>query len=100
MDRTGKWRLSPAFDLVYSFDPAGKYTKNHQCWLNGKNDDFEIADLLKFGRFCNLSEKQSRNILSRTGEAFSEFSALADEWELPASLKKTVEMNQRRHLFI
>lgn len=43
MDRSGKWSLSPAFDMVYAYDPAGRFTRNHQCWLNKKIPISRIA---------------------------------------------------------
>lgn len=98
MDRRGRWRLSPAFDLTYAYDPDGRWTKNHQCWLNGKNSEFTAADLLKFGSFCNLSEKRSREILEQAGDAFAEFPALADRFDLNPELKSTVMKNQRLSL--
>ncbi|MDR1914285.1 MAG: type II toxin-antitoxin system HipA family toxin, partial [Clostridiales bacterium] len=36
MDKDGKWRLSPAYDLVYSYNPQGDYTSLHQMSINGK----------------------------------------------------------------
>lgn len=95
MDRTGKWRLSPAFDLTYSYDPTGRFTRNHQCWLNRKNNNFLYEDLLQFGRYCNLSEKKSQKIIAQVGEAFSHFSQLAGQYELSKNLRKTVETNLR-----
>ncbi len=29
MDKSGKWSLSPAFDMTYSFNPAGRWTASH-----------------------------------------------------------------------
>lgn len=98
MDRLGRWRLAPAFDLTYAFDPAGRFTKNHQCWLNEKNNDFDQTDLLDFGRFCNLSETKARRIVEQVADAYSDFPALATELELPADLRRTVERNLRLHL--
>ena len=100
MDRSGRWSLSPAFDLTYSYDPAGRFTRNHQCWLNQKNNNFDYDDLLQFGRYCNLSGKKSRDIIALTGEAFSAFSQLAAEYDLTADLKKTVENNLRMKLLL
>ncbi|MBO5612423.1 MAG: type II toxin-antitoxin system HipA family toxin [Prevotella sp.] len=45
MDTNGKWRLAPAYDLCYSYNPKGKYTKGHQMYLNGKKADFDFEDL-------------------------------------------------------
>ncbi|MDC7231652.1 MAG: type II toxin-antitoxin system HipA family toxin [Spirochaetales bacterium] len=95
MNRSGKWSLAPAFDLTYSYDPAGRWTRNHQCWLNGKNNDFLLKDLTRFGEYCNLSEKESLCIIRRTAEAFSKFPGLAGEYDLSAPLKKNVEQNLR-----
>ncbi|GMR11124.1 MAG: hypothetical protein BMS9Abin28_1949 [Anaerolineae bacterium] len=35
MDREGEWRLSPALDVVYSYNPQGAWTKNHQQRIPG-----------------------------------------------------------------
>ncbi len=95
MDRSGKWRLAPAFDVTYSYDPGGRFTRNHQCWLNGKNNEFEYNDLLSFGRYCNLRDRQSRRIIEQTADALAGFPELAGEWDLSDDLKKTVQANLR-----
>lgn len=45
MDRSGRWALSPAYDLCYSHNPAGEWTATHQMTINGKRDGFTRADL-------------------------------------------------------
>jgi serine/threonine-protein kinase HipA len=66
MNRKGEWRLSPAFDVCYAYNPSGPWTSMHQMSLNGKRDKFELADLLDFGEFCGLkrpsAEKQVREL--------------------------------------
>ena len=46
MNRQGNWRLSPAFDISYAFDPWGEWTSRHQMSINGKRDEFGRIDLL------------------------------------------------------
>ena len=36
MNRNGKWKLSPAYDVTFAFDPANKWMKAHQLSINGK----------------------------------------------------------------
>lgn len=36
MDKSGNWRLSPAFDMTYSYNPVGDWTSTHQMSMNGK----------------------------------------------------------------
>ncbi len=98
MDRAGRWRLAPAFDMTYSYDPRGRWTRNHQSWLNKKNDDFQMDDLLKFGSYCDLTERKSREIISQSKDAFSMFPKLASEYDLPTKLQKTVESNLRLNI--
>ncbi|KGE73419.1 type II toxin-antitoxin system HipA family toxin [Spirochaeta lutea] len=98
MDRDGTWSLSPAFDLTYSYDPRGRWTKHHQTWLQGKNDQFTQEDLLAFGGFCNLSSAKSREIITQTADAFSRFSLLASTYRVPPALARTVESNLRLFL--
>ena len=45
IDRQGEWRLAPAFDVVWAFNPAGNWTSKHQMSINGKRDDFTRTDL-------------------------------------------------------
>ena len=46
MNKTGEWRLSPAFDVAYSYNPSGAWTSRHQLSVNGKRDDFIVEDLI------------------------------------------------------
>jgi serine/threonine-protein kinase HipA len=54
MDTDGKWRLSPAFDVTYSHNPAGKWTNQHQMTINGKRDHFQLEDLIAVGESISL----------------------------------------------
>ncbi len=35
MDRQGGWKLSPAYDVIYAHNPAGRWTNQHQMTING-----------------------------------------------------------------
>ena len=54
MDRGGEWRLSPAFDLVYAFNPSGSWTAQHQMSLNGRRDGFTVEDFREVGRTASM----------------------------------------------
>ena len=56
MQRDGRWRLSPAFDVIYSHNPAGKWTHQHQMTINGKRDHFTTADLIAVGESISLTK--------------------------------------------
>jgi serine/threonine-protein kinase HipA len=54
MDRQGRWKLSSAFDVIYSHNPAGKWTNQHQMSINGKRDHFITADLVSVGESISI----------------------------------------------
>jgi serine/threonine-protein kinase HipA len=78
MDRRGEWRLSPAYDVCWSYNPAGQWTSQHQMTIAGKRDGFTRDDLLTAARTGNIAERRARNCLD-------EVVAAAVEWERIAS---------------
>ncbi len=98
MDKTGAWRLAPAFDLTYAFDPAGRWTRAHQIKLSGLQDGFTREDLLRFGKFCNLDARKAGRVIDSVLEAFRQFENLAVRWELSDTLRDTIKSALRRDL--
>lgn len=71
MDRTGTWRLSPAYDVVYSYNPKGEWTNKHQMSLNGKRDNFSLNDLIEFGEKADLKKIKAKKIISEIADVFA-----------------------------
>lgn len=78
MDRAGVWRLSPAFDISFSYNPAGAWTSQHQMSLGGKRDDFTLADILDGGRAAGLSQRLVKQIFGEVGDAVSRWAEYAE----------------------
>jgi len=53
MYENGKWNLTPAYDLIFAYNPDNFWLKNHNININGKNNKIAKDDLLiiaeKFG---------------------------------------------------
>jgi len=58
MSPNGKWKLSPAYDVTYSHNPAGKWTNEHQMSVNGKRDHFTKNDLIEIGQSISISRPE------------------------------------------
>lgn len=80
MDPDGSWRLSPAFDLTYAYNPSGRWTAMHQMSVNGAREEISIADL----RECARSASLRRTIVDESVEEVVE--AVAAWPELTAQL--------------
>ena len=87
MDENGKWRLSPAYDMGYAFNPNGGWTATHQMSVNGKFDDITREDLLAFARQNNI--KEAPLIIDEICETASHWVELALECGVP---RKTTEV--------
>lgn len=71
MDKSGKWRLSPAYDMGFAYNPDGGWTSQHQMSVNGKFDNISRRDLLEFANKNNIKE---------ASEIIDQFSTVAMEW--------------------
>jgi serine/threonine-protein kinase HipA len=79
MDRSGAWRLSPAFDITWSYNPAGEWTSRHQMSINGKRDGFVFADLEACARTASINRGHVGRIFDEVREAVTRWPSFADE---------------------
>ena len=71
MDRRGGWRLAPAYDLIYAYNPNGAWTHRHQMTLAGKRENFTTADLLDSASSADLKPTAAKTILKQVHAAIS-----------------------------
>jgi serine/threonine-protein kinase HipA len=79
MDRSGAWRLSPAFDITWSYNPAGEWTSRHQMSINGKRDGFSFADLEACAKTASINRGHVGRIFDEVREAVARWPSFADE---------------------
>jgi len=78
MDRSGVWRLSPAFDITWSYNPAGEWTSRHQMSINGERDGFTLADLEACAKTASISRGHVVRIFDEVRAAVERWPAFAD----------------------
>ena len=79
MNRGGEWRLSPAFDISYAWNPNGEWTSRHQMSVNGKRDGFEHEDLLALAKAADIKKAQAEQMINRIIEAVRRWPDFAGE---------------------
>ena len=98
MDRRGKWRLSPAYDVTYSYDVTNKWLSAHQMTINGKKSDINLTDLLEVGEKMGLKKKKCMDIISKISLVVSNFEKYAKEANIRektyADIKKILDQNK------
>jgi serine/threonine-protein kinase HipA len=93
MDNQGVWKISPGYDITYSFKPGGAWTNVHQSSINGKFDDFEQRDLVEFGESFGI--KNCKLIIQEIIEAVSNWDQIAQEVEISKKVISTINKNIR-----
>ncbi|MDF1552905.1 MAG: type II toxin-antitoxin system HipA family toxin [Deferrisomatales bacterium] len=86
MDKEGRWSLSPAFDVTYSYQPTGQWTSVHQMTLNCKRDRFVLDDLracaeqvaMKRGR-AEAIYREVRDVVARWPD-YADAIGVSPEW--------------------
>jgi serine/threonine-protein kinase HipA len=79
MDRSGTWKLSPAFDVAYAYNPDGLWTRSHQMSLAGKRDGFVMDDLKQVAATASMKRGRAETITSDVVEAVKRWRAFATE---------------------
>lgn len=92
MGQDGKWILSPAYDVIYSHNPAGKWTNQHQMSLLGKRDHFTREDLINIAELISLSRPDA--IINDVVTAVEKWQEFARE----AGVKPDVAADISKHL--
>jgi serine/threonine-protein kinase HipA len=79
MDKRGEWRLSPAFDVAYAYNPGGFWTSRHQMSINGKREDFALEDLIALGESGGIKRARSLAIIEEVDAAIARWPEFAVE---------------------
>ena len=80
MDRNGSWRLSPAYDLGYAYNPEGSWTARHQMSINGKREGITDEDMISCAASGGLAPAKAKAIIDEVRSvttAYPQFAELA-----------------------
>lgn len=86
MDKQGQWKLSPAYDVSFAYNPNGLWTSSHKMTVNGKRKNFTELDFENCAKFGNLSHREVKN-------AIADVKAAVSNWKIIA---KNTGVSQRR----
>ena len=67
MNRSGKWSLAQAYDMILAYDPSNHWLCAHQMTINGKNKNISKDDLLHSGISMDL-KKTCRRIMEEVAQ--------------------------------
>ena len=86
MDRTGQWRLAPAYDVTYSKGAV----KEHLTSINGKSSNFSIDDFLVIAQKNIIPKKKAEEIIKIAASVLSTYENRALESGISAKESKKI----------
>ena len=89
MDKTGTWKLSPAYDVCHAYRPGSEWVNQHALSINGKRNTITKVDLLQVAKQMNI--KKAEAIIKQIADAVSNWSYYADEVKVEKKLKQAIQ---------
>jgi serine/threonine-protein kinase HipA len=90
MDKAGRWSLSPAFDVTYSFNPSGAWTAKHQMTLNGKRDGFTLEDFKACAKAVAMKRGRAETIVDEVRATVTRWKDYADAAGVPVAMRDAI----------
>lgn len=95
MDKRGRWSLSPAFDLTYSYNPSGVWTASHQMTLNGKRDGFTLDDFKHCANTAAMKRGRAERIVAEVTAAVARWPQFAAAAKVDARWREQIRAQLR-----
>ncbi len=88
MNRQGMWRLSPAYDLAFAWNPSGIWTARHQMSVAGKRDvsgpdAIRREDLVALASMADIKTAAANRMVDEVIAAAHEWPSFARQAGLP-----------------
>jgi serine/threonine-protein kinase HipA len=91
LKKNEKWRLAPAYDLIFSFDPNNYWVNKQTLSVNGKRLEINKDDLMTIAEDNNI--KKGKKIIEEINDVIKSWENYAEKAELRNDLKKRIHHN-------
>ena len=88
MDKDGKWRLSPAYDICHAYRPGSEWVSQHALSVNGKRKNIIKADLLEVAKQMNV--KKAEKIIQQVADVISNWNVYAKKVKVDMLLQEAI----------
>lgn len=85
------WRLAPAFDLCFSFDPNNFWVSKQTLSVNGKRLDISKEDLMSIAKENNI--KKADKIIEEINSTVKNWNQYAEQAKVRLDLKERIYKN-------
>ena len=90
MDRKGKWKLAPAYDLTFAYNLENRWLRAHQMRVNGKTSDITYDDLIESGKSMGIAARKCAGIIQTVKGVKEEYVSYMKDAGVSAKTAKTL----------
>jgi serine/threonine-protein kinase HipA len=92
LEKDKKWKLSPAYDLCFSYNPNNVWVSQQTLSIKGKRNHITRDDMLSLASEMNI--KNAKEIIQQVNENVKEW----DKFALIAKVESDLKKNIKKHL--
>lgn len=89
MDKTGKWKLAPAYDICHAYRPDSNWVNQHCLSINGKRNDITRQDFLSVAGKMNI--KKPGRIIDQIADVVSMWKGYAGKTSVSQDLTEAIQ---------
>ncbi|MEB2776319.1 type II toxin-antitoxin system HipA family toxin [Algoriphagus sp. D3-2-R+10] len=88
MDKDGKWKLSPAYDICYAYRPGSMWVSAQSLMVNGKREEIQNSDFLEVARKMNIKKPEEK--INAVVTAIKQWKEFAEEAKVDSELRDSI----------
>ncbi|TDQ18432.1 serine/threonine-protein kinase HipA [Algoriphagus boseongensis] len=89
MDQSGKWTLSPAYDICHAYRPGSLWVSSQSLQVNGKREGINEMDFLEVARKMNIKKPDEK--IERVRNAVKRWNEFTEEVNLEPKLRESIK---------
>ncbi len=91
LKQDGEWRLSPAYDVCYSYNPENVWVNQQTLSINGKHKKLSKEDLMTVAKANNI--KKGNKIIKEFNTVVKNWKDFANQTKVRKELLRTIQDN-------
>lgn len=88
MDQSGKWTLSPAYDICFAYRPGSLWVSAQSLMVNGKRETITDGDFLEVASKMNIKKPLGK--IEKVRSAVSRWREFADQVKVDSDLRDSI----------
>nr|HAD50306.1 toxin HipA [Algoriphagus sp.] len=89
MDQSGKWALSPAYDICHAYRPGSIWVSRQSLQVNGKREEITDSDFLEVAKKMNIKRPEEK--IEQVKQAVKRWKEFAVEAKVEPRLRDSIQ---------